>query len=175
MTRTIEVGVAHVTSDVAAARAAPGYDPVAALLAAEALAKQVGRRLHADRITALREKRLISAAEAKAALEIRTVVEAAARVGGPIARQQFRERLAASTGNNDTGALLLDAAARFDRWKPWAGNFPVNAEHSLLELTALFVVEGLGAQQVADRLRVDRRRSLALLRRSLSVYAHMAG
>lgn len=159
------------------------YDPEAALRAAEGQARRVvhQRLMRADRMAGLRDAGKITAAEHRAAQEIRLVVEYLDGGRMPMVRSQLRERLA--TGTDGTGELLgIEEAERerFGPWRAWARLRPVRrlprrSDETLEDLTRLVVVRGKGVQQVADVLRIDRRNALARLRESLGWYAERAG
>lgn len=187
--RVVVAGASFVTTDALAARAAaawhrrhrpgtppPPYDPDEAARAAEALARS--REFRADRLLLLRDRRRITAAELRAAHEIALVAAWIAGGFAPLARTQFRERLAASTGEAEGAmwwALLEAEHTRYAPWRAWAAGFPVRPGATLDDLTRMVAVENLGVRQVARRLRMDQRRVLALLRRSLHRYACLAG
>lgn len=174
--RKIEQGAAHVTSDAAAAAASPGYDPTAALLAAEQHGKATKRKLMCDRLKSLRERRQISEIEAKAGWEIRLILEWQAGGHDPFARSQFSERLAASTNADVLWQTLSEAEGKhFARWKAWALDFPATSAASLYRLTVMIAVEEMPITLAVATLRTEYYRARRLLRRSLAMYAHMAG
>lgn len=150
--------------------------PLQRLLDAERQAKR--RELLSDRLVALCDGRRITAAEARAGSEIRMVCEWHAGAMQPVARSQFRERLAASAYDGDGQlwlALIEIDHTRFAPWREWASVFPVKPEHSLKDLTLRVVVDGLGIRQVADDLHMHNVRALKLLRRALHRYCAIAG
>lgn len=176
--RTDEGPRPFVTSEamVTQALGAEVRSPLQRLLDAERQAKR--RELLSDRLVALRDGRRITAAEARAGSEIRMVCEWQAGAMQPVARSQFRERLAASAYDSDGQlwlALIEIEHTRFAPWSEWAGAFAVKPERSLKDLTVRVAVDGLGIRQVADDLRMDGRRALALLRRALHRYCLSTG
>jgi hypothetical protein len=154
------------------------YDPSAAVLAAEQARRDMeGRRaFHADKLRGLLDAERITRAEFRAADEIRMLIEWEASGRQLLARSQFRERLAASFDTGTTIAILEEAEReRYQPWRLWASAFPVKADRSLEDLTRAVVVQNLGMEQVGRSFGMDRRRALALLRRSLGCYAVLAG
>lgn len=186
MAVTVPVGVVDlddqsrpwVTSVAQVRQVVPKHDPEAALVEAE---KLLAERLHvSDKLRGLHEQRRITTAEMCAAGEIGLMVEWIEGLGGvvPVARQQFRERMASSTTDAAETSWLWKLElehTRYQPWREWAQAYPVSAEGSMETLTRLFVVAELGVRQVADTLRVDQRRAERLLRRSLHRYAVLAG
>lgn len=136
------------------------------------------RMLRRDTLAFLRERRRITANERRAGSEIAMVCEWQGGDRQPIVRSQFRERLAedASSGGGSLWLSVLDVEhTRFAPWKEWARAFPVRGQVTLVELTLLMTVDGVGLRQLADRLAMDQRRALGLLRRSLHRYCVIAG
>lgn len=167
-----------VTSLAAVRQVVPDHDPEAALRAVERLLKQ--RERQAGKLRGLRDSRRITGPELVAAHEIGIIVEwsETARSIAPLVRTQFRERLAGSTADVPelTWLWKLETShTRYEPWKEWARTQPVKGDATLADLTMLFVVEDLGLQQVADRLRMHRHRALRLLRSSLHHYAVRKG
>ncbi|GGJ14070.1 hypothetical protein [Neoroseomonas lacus] len=151
-------------------------EPEKQLAAFEAWEKR--RNLTRDSLAALRERRRITAAELRAGHEIEAVLGWQSGEHEPVTRTQFRERLADSAYSGD-GTLWLSLVeaehTRFAPWKDWARAFAVKPECTLEHLTILIAVMGRGLRQAADELRMDQRRVLALLRRSLHRYCVHAG
>jgi hypothetical protein len=163
---------------ILARRTSAPFDPERRLADAEA---QAGRRLLVrDRLSALRERRQITAQEARAGREIEIMEMRRSAIDSPTVRTQLRERLASSTGLS-LEALWLDLmeveVRRYGPWRDWAMAFPVKRDGTatLETLTRLVCTDGLGIGQVATTLRQDVRRSLALLRRSLHRYCTFGG
>lgn len=151
--------------------------PLTALLDAERLSSR--RDLRADRLLALCERRRISRPEARAASEMRLIIEWEAGAMEPLARSQFRERLAASAygGSGELWLATMEAEhARYAPWRAWARETRVNAQGTAEDLTRRIVIDGQGLRQVEEdmRLRKDGR-CLGWLRRSLHRYACLAG
>lgn len=183
---TVSRGVLHldketqpwVTSVAQVRQVVPDHDPEAALRAVERLLAV--RLHHAGKLRALRDSRRITGPELVAAHEIGIIVEwsESARSIAPMVRTQFRERLAGSTSDVPelTWLWKLEAShTRYEPWKEWARGQAVKGDATLADLTMLFVVEDLGVQQVADRMRMHRHRALRLLRSSLHDYALRMG
>jgi hypothetical protein len=163
---------------ILARRTSAPYDPERRLADAEA---QAGRRLLLrDRLSALRERRQITAAEARAGREIEIMEMRATAIDSPSVRTQLRERLASSTGHSleDLWLLLMEAeVTRYGPWRDWAMAFPVQrrGQATMETLTRMVCTQGLGLGQVSDKLGQDVRRTSALLRRSLHRYATLGG
>lgn len=155
-----------------------GLDVERAQDLAEAAAERRAAR-EPDKLIRLYHAGRLTAAELWAAHDLRDVVLWVSDPGAPQVRGQFRERLAPSTdgGFDDRWLGRIEAEhTRYLPWRAWARGFPVSRAGATLEdLTLLFVVEGLGLRQVRGRLRMDERRALALLRRSLRHYAYLGG
>lgn len=154
------------------------YDPDAAARAAERARVEQDRRraFLGDRLRGLLDAGTISKPEYRAASEIADLVawEASGRI--VMARSQFRERMAASADTLGLMALLEEAErTRYKPWRLWASAFPVKADRTLEDLTRAVVVQRLGMRQAANAFRMDQRRVVALLRRSLGCYAILAG
>jgi hypothetical protein len=131
-----------------------------------------------DTLAALRERRCITAHELRAGQEIAMVVEWQSGAHAPIVRSQFRERLAedAYSGGGGLWLSLLEVEhTRYAPWREWADAYPVKPGKTLRDLTLLLASDGLGIRQAADAMRMDQRRALALLRRSLHRYCIIAG
>lgn len=154
----------------------PEYDPQAALDAAERAARRVERRLLSDKVARLAEQGKIGPCQRRAAEEMRIVVEYTEGGRMPLVRSQLQERLPA--GGDGTGELLATeelVRIAYLPWRRYARRYPVSADASLEELTRRLVVDGKGVRQVANAIRIDQRRTLRLLRRSLSHYAGLRG
>jgi hypothetical protein len=155
-------------------RAAYG-DANARLTAFEAWDRKRG--LMRDTLVALRERRRITAHELRAGQEIAMVVEWQSGAFAPMARSQFRERLAddAYAGGGGLWLSLLEVEhTRYAPWREWADAYPVKVDKTLRDLTLMVVAEGLGIRQASDALRMDQRRALGLVRRSLHRYCVVA-
>lgn len=136
------------------------------------------RCLTRDTLAFLRERRRITAHELRAGHEIAMVAEWQGGAYAPIARSQFRERLAADAYGGSGGlwlSLLEVEHTRFAPWREWADAFPVCMGRTMRDLTMMLASDGLGIRQAANALRLDQRRVLALLRRSLHRYCTLAG
>jgi hypothetical protein len=156
--------------------AAAAGDADARLSAFEAWDRRRG--LLRDTLAALRERRRITAHELRAGQEIAMVVEWQSGAFAPIVRSQFRERLAddAYAGGGGLWLSLLEVEhTRYAPWREWADAYPVKVGKTLRDLTLLVVADGLGIRQASDALRMDQRRALRLLRRSLHRYCALAG
>lgn len=154
----------------------PEYDPQAALNAAEAAQRRAERRLRSDKVALLAEQGRLGQSEWRAAQEMRHVAEYAEGGRMPLVRSQLRERL--PSGGDGTGELLATeelVRVAYLPWRRYARRYPVAAEASLEELTRRLVLDGRGLRQVANAIRIDQRRALRLLRRSLSHYAGLRG
>lgn len=167
-----------VTSLASVRQVVPDHDPEAALRAVERLLRQRDRL--AGKLRGLRDSRRITGPELVAAHEIGILIEWGQSVCSvaPMVRTQFRERLAGSTADVPELTWLWKLEAnhtRFEPWREWARTQQVKADATLADLTVLFVVEDLGAEQVGLKLRMDRRRALRLLRQSLHDYAVRMG
>jgi hypothetical protein len=192
--RVVEVAHARAMAEEARALAAQcrpdpafrlpvGYDPEAAVRAAEGLARRVvhQRVVRADKLAGLRDAGKITPIEFRAGQEIRLVVEYLDGGRVPMVRSQFAERLA--SGSDGTGELMVIEEAereRFGPWRAWARRLPARrlprrSDETIEDLTRLVVVKGRGVQQVADALAIDRRNALARLRQSLGWYVERAG
>jgi len=161
-----------------ARRTSRPYDPAQRL--ADAEAQSARRLLLRDRLSALRERRQITAPEAKAGREIEIMEMRRTAIDSPAVRTQLRERLASSTGRSleDLWLVLMEAEAlRYGPWRDWAMAFPVQRKGTVTmeTLTRMVCTDGLGVRQVADTIGQDWRRTLALLRRSLHRYATLGG
>ena len=160
-------------------RPPPPFDPAAAAAAAERHRHRVEakRVFLADRIAGLRDAGRITSLQHRAAQEIQELLSWASADRQVLARSQFRERLAASNGEALAMQERLEEAerTRFRPWKVWAGQFAIGHGRTLEGLTLAVVVEGHGLRQVANAWRMDQRRVLALLLRSLSCYVTLAG
>lgn len=155
-------------------QAAP--EPEKQLAAFEAWEKK--RNLTRDSLAALRERRRITASELRAGHEIEAVLGWQSGENEPVVRTQFRERLADSAyaGDGTLWLSLVEAEhTRYAPWKAWARSFPVKVDRTLEDLTVSIAVMGLGIRQASDALRMDHRRVVALLRRSLHRYCTLAG
>jgi hypothetical protein len=151
-------------------------EPEKQLAAFEAWDKR--RVLTRDSLAALRERRRITAAELRAGHEIEAVLGWQAGEHEPVTRTQFRERLADSAycGDGSLWLSLVEAEhTRYAPWKDWARAFPVKVGATLEDLTLSIAVMGLGVRQASDALKMDQRRVVALLRRSLHRYCTLAG
>lgn len=137
------------------------------------------RCLTRDTLAGLRERRRVTALEVRAGHEIAMVVEwRAGGVHAPIVRSQFRERLAddAYDGGGTLWLSLLEIEhTRYAPWREWADAFPVKPEITLRQLTLAIVADGFGIRQASDAMRMNHRRAVALLRRSLHRYCVLAG
>jgi len=137
------------------------------------------RCLTRDTLAGLRERRRVTALEVRAGHEIAMVVEwRAGGVHAPIVRSQFRERLAddAYDGGGTLWLSLLEIEhTRYAPWREWADAFAVKPQVSLRHLTLTIVADGLGVRQASDAMRMDQRRAVGLLRRSLHRYCTLAG
>lgn len=174
--KQIEQGRAHVTTDAEVARLFPEHDPQEALHHAELHAVLLSRRSKRDHILDLRHQGKITTPEMKAAHEIALIVQWQAGEHRPIVRSQFSERLAATTAGCALWLVLMEAEGKqFARWKLWGQGFPLKPERTLYDLTIAVVGENYSVGQVGKGWHMDRRRVLALLRRSLSFYACAAG
>lgn len=154
----------------------PEYDPHAALDAAERAARRAERRLLSDKVALLAEQGRLGQCEWRAAQEMRHVAEYAEGARVPLVRSQLRERL--PSGGDGTGELLATeelVRMAYLPWRRYARRYPVAADASLEELTRRLVLDGMGLRQVANAIRIDQRRALRLLRRSLSHYAGLRG
>jgi hypothetical protein len=106
------------------------------------------------------------------------VVEWQSGAFAPIARSQFRERLAndAYAGGGGLWLSLLEVEhTRYAPWREWADAYPVKVGKTLRDLTLMVVAEGLGIRQASDALRMNHGRGHRLLRRSLHRYCVLAG
>ena len=154
----------------------PAYDPDAALRAAEGAQRRAERRLMSDKLAVLAEQGGIGPAQLRAAQEMRHVAEYAEGGRVPLVRSQLRERL--PSGGDGTGELMAAEELVTSAWLPWrryARRYPVAGDATLEDLTRRMVLEGKGIRQVANAIRIDQRRALRLLRRSLSHYAGLRG
>lgn len=171
---TIQQAPAFVTTDAMVTQVLPDHDPAAALKAAEDYARQ--RIKLGDTLQALRDRGRITSPELRAGHEIAMVIAWTEGDCRPLVRSQFAERLAATAGGVSLEVVMLDAEAlRFTPWRLWAIAYPVTPQTSMLDLTRLLAVEGYGIRQAANRTKLDQRRALALLRRSLHRYACLGG
>ena len=154
----------------------PTYDPEAALQAAEGAQRRAERRLMSDKLAVLAEQGRIGPAQLRAAQEMRHVAEYAEGGRVPLVRSQLRERL--PSGGDGTGELMAAEELVTVAWLPWrryARRYPVAVDATLEDLTRRLVLDGKGIRQVANAIRIDQRRALRLLRRSLSHYAGLRG
>ena len=163
---------------ILARRTSSPYDPERRL--ADAEAQSARRLLLRDRLSALRERRQITAAEARAGREIEIMEMRASAIDSPQVRTQLRERLASSTGCSleDLWLVLMEVEARrYGPWRDWAMAFPVQrrGDATMETLTRMICTKGLGLRQVADALSIKDSRALPLLRRSLHRYATLGG
>lgn len=171
---TIQQAEAFVTTDAMVTQVLPGHDPAAALKAAEDYARQ--RIKLGDTLQAMRDQGRISSPELRAGHEIALVIAWTEGDARPLIRSQFSERLAASTGTGSAAIAMLDAETlRYGPWRLWAIALRVTPHGTMLDLTRLLAVEGWGIRQAANRMKLDQRRALALLRRSLHRYATLGG
>jgi hypothetical protein len=176
---------ARMARQAAGIAAAAVVDPAMARMRADAAAREaetyhrrvVARRVFmSDRIQGLRDAGRITFAQHRAAEEISDLIAwmEAGRV--VMARSQFSERLAASSGGVPMQHLLAEAERqRFEPWRRWARDFPVTDMRTLEDLVRAFVVQRLGYRQLANTFRMDQRRAEALIVRALSRYAAIAG
>ena len=154
----------------------PAYDPDAALYAAEGAQRRAERRLMSDKLAVLAEQGRIGQCEWRAALEMRHVAEYAEGGRLPLVRSQLRERL--PSGGDGTGELMAAeelVSAAYLPWRRYARRYPVAGDATLEDLTRRMVLDGRGIRQVANSIRIDQRRALRLLRRSLNHYAGLRG
>lgn len=154
----------------------PAYDPAAALHAAEGAQRRAERRLMSDKLAVLAEQGRIGQCEWRAALEMRHVAEYAEGGRLPLVRSQLRERL--PSGGDGTGELMAAeelVSAAYLPWRRYARRYPVAGDATLEDLTRRMVLDGKGIRQVANAIRIDQRRALRLLRRSLTHYAGLRG
>lgn len=154
------------------------FDPSAAALAAEAYHRHDAQRraFQADRLRGLRDAGRLTPAQYRAAVEIRDLVTWIESGKQVLARSQFSERLAASSGAIAMQHLLEEAERlRYGPWRAWAGAYPVKSDRTLEHLVRAFVVQGMGVEQVGATFRMDRRRAERLLVRALARYAAIAG
>lgn len=135
------------------------------------------RMFLADRIEGLRDAGRITFAQHRAAEEIGDLVQWIEAGKQIMARSQFSERLAASSGTIPLQHLLAEAERlRFDPWRRWARDFPVKKPDRTIEhLVRAFVVQDLGIRQLANAFCMDQRRAERLLVRALGHYAAIAG
>jgi hypothetical protein len=154
----------------------PAYDPEASLVAAEAAQRRTERRLRSDKLALMAEQGKLPPCQWRAAEEMRYVAEYAEGGRVPLVRSQLRERLPA--GGDGTGELLATeelVSMAYLPWRRYARRYPVARDATLEDLTRRLVLDGKGLRQVADAIRIDQRRALRLLRRSLGYYAGLRG
>jgi hypothetical protein len=159
---------------------APAYDPDGAVVAAEGHHRAIERRrlLHADRLRGLWEAGRITAAQYRAADEIADMLAWLDAGKQVLARSQFSERLATTTGTLTMQQRLEEAERlRYGPWRAWAAGYPVKRDGSrtVEDLVRAFVVQRLGVEQVGCAFRMHRRRAEALLVRALRRYAVIGG
>lgn len=149
----------------------------AAVRAAEHHHRHVAQRriFHADRLRGLLEKKRISSAQYRAAVEIGDLLQWFEAGKQILARSQFSERLAASTSSVALHQRLEEAdRLRYAPWRRWAADYPVKEDRSLEDLVRAFVGQGMGVEQVGRAFRMRRERAEALLVRALGVYVAIA-
>lgn len=154
----------------------PAYDPEASLDAAEAAQRRAERRLRSDKLALMAEQGKLCPCQWRAAREMRHVAEYVHGGRVPLVRSQLRERLPA--GGDGTGELLATeelVSMAYLPWRQYARGYPVTRDATLEELTRRVVLDGKGLRQVANAIRIDQRRALRLLRRSLGHYAGLRG
>jgi hypothetical protein len=155
------------------------YDPRAAAIEAERqrVAIEGKRAFLADRLRGLLEAGKLTRAEFRAADEIAMILEWTDGGRQLLARSQFRERMASSSGDTVGAMAMLEEAerTRFAPWRAWASKFRVKRDRTLEQLTRAVAVQRLGLRQAGDAFGMDQRRVLALLKRSLGCYAVLAG
>ena len=152
------------------------YDPEAALHAAEGAQRRAERRLRSDKLALLAEQGRLGQCEWRAAQEMRHVAEYAEGGRVPLMRSQLRERL--PSGGDGTGELMAAeelVSVAYLPWRRYARRYPVAGDATLEDLTRRMVLDGRGLRQVANAIRIDQRRALRLLRRSLGHYAGLRG
>lgn len=161
-------------------RIPPAYDPGAATLAAERHHREVARRREflADRLVGLREARRITDAQYRAAVEIGDMLAWLAAGKQVLARCQFSERLAATTGGL-TMQQRLEEVERL-RYGPWRREMAkewVKRDRSktMDDLVRCFIVMRLGLRQLADLMQMDQRTVEQKVVRALQRYAQIAG
>lgn len=146
----------------------------------EALGARAGRRprlrLRIDVFEVLEERGLLPEPSIRAGREIGRIAEAVTRGRCALARPGYGEQ---SSDDQDGIPASLRSAFR-DRYEPWHGWARQQAVsrrsgYSMLDITLLVCVEGLGQRQAADRLRMNQRRLLRALQDSLWWYVERAG
>lgn len=156
------------------------FDPDAAARAAERFARDVERKraFLADRLLGLREARRLTQAQYRAAIEIGDMLAWLSAGKQILARSQFSERLAATTG----GVTIQQHMEEVERlcYGPWRREMAAiwvkrDRSRTMEDLVRAFIVQRLGLRQLADIMRMDQRRVEERLRMALGRYAEIAG
>lgn len=133
--------------------------------------------LYRDALHALQEKGWLPDVSVEAGREIAKLREAVTRCASGPAMCRYGAPTMAGGGDMLPPTLHEAYLTRYQPWADWARHQVIapKAGHTLLDLTLLVCVDGLGQRQAADRLRMNQRRLLRLLQDSLWWYVENAG
>ena len=132
------------------------------------------RRFHASVAARMQLQGQLGIEQLRAAGEISKVYEKL--TAGLWARAADMSRVPGRSLNEDWPASLRRAyTERYAPWRDAAGLVLVKHRTSLFDLVAAFAIENRGPRQIADRVGMDQRRVLRLVRNSLYDYAERAG
>jgi hypothetical protein len=158
----------YVTPEAIARRYRPAEAP-------EADAAPRARPLRRDPLILLEGEGVLTRKQREAGHEILRVFTAITASVAPRIVAAYGERLAAGAGGDLPVHLRLAYCNRYVPWRDWAGRLAATPRASVADLTLLVCVDGFGARQVGDRLRMDQRTVKRRLQESLHGYCRLAG